>query len=206
MTLDPVHLAESIQSLQPALLYGIVVLWLSLESSGVPLPNEAILLFVGYLASTGHVNPVLGVAAGTLGSLIGASLSYAIGYQFGYPGIHRLGRYILLTLHRLDAAEHWFRRRGRLTIFLARLTPVVRTVISYPAGIARMPYGGFIVSTLAGAAIWCALIVAVGDVVGVRWLALFDALRRAGLAVAGLVILAIIAYVALERKMTASAQ
>jgi membrane protein DedA with SNARE-associated domain len=199
--MDPAHLAESIQHLHPALLYGVVVLWLSLESSGVPIPNEAILLFVGYLASTGHANPALAAAAGLLGSAIGATISYWIGYHFGYRGVRRFGRYILLTPHRLEAAEGWFHHRGRLTIFLARLTPVVRTVISYPAGIARMSYGPFILATICGAAIWCALIVAVGDAVGPGWLVLFDWLHRAGLWAAVAVVVAVVAYILVERRL-----
>jgi membrane protein DedA with SNARE-associated domain len=199
--MDPAQLAESIQHLHPALVYGVVVLWLSLESSGVPIPNEAILLFGGYLASTGQVNPLLGAAAGLAGSIIGASFSYWIGYRFGYPGVRRFGRYIFLTPHRLEAAEGWFHHRGRLTIFLARLTPVVRTVISYPAGIARMPYRPFIVATIGGAAIWCAFIVAVGDAVGPRWLVLFDWLHRAGLWAAAAVLLALAVYILVERRL-----
>jgi membrane protein DedA with SNARE-associated domain len=199
--MDPAQLAESIQHLHPALVYGVVVLWLSLESSGVPIPNEAILLFGGYLASTGQVNPVLVAAAGLTGSAIGATISYWIGYHLGYRGVRRFGRYILLTPHRLEAAEGWFHHRGRLTIFLARLTPVVRTVISYPAGIARMPYRGFLVSTICGAAIWCVFIVAVGDAVGPRWLVLFDWLHRAGLWAAAAVLLALAVYIVAERRL-----
>ncbi len=202
--MDPVRLAEGIQTLPPALLYGIVVLWLSLESSGVPLPNEAILLFVGYLASIGHANPMLGAAAGLAGTVIGATLSYSIGYRFGYPGVRRFGRYLFLTEHRLAAAERWFERRGRLTIFLARLTPVVRTVISYPAGIARMSYRPFIVATVSGATIWCSLVVAIGVLVGSRWLVLFDWLHRAGLVAAALVLAAAAILILLERKVRTS--
>ncbi len=199
--MDPVQLAERLQDLPPLLIYIVVVLWLSLESSGLPLPNEAILLFVGYLASIGHADPVLGAVAGLVGTLIGATFSYSIGYRFGYAGVHRFGRYVMLTEHRLALAERWFRRWGKLTIFLARLTPVIRTVISYPAGIARMPYRGFFVSTLSGAAIWCALVVAVGALVGRRWLILFDWLHRAGLVAAAAILLAVIAYLVLEVRM-----
>jgi len=201
--MDPVQLAERLQDLPPVLIYTVVVLWLSLESSGLPLPNEAILLFVGYLASIGHADPVLGAVAGLVGTLIGATFSYSIGYRFGHAGVRRFGRYVMLTEHRLALAERWFRRWGKLTIFLARLTPVVRTVISYPAGIARMPYRGFFVSTLSGAAIWCALVVAVGALVGRRWLILFDWLHRAGLVAAAAILLAVIAYLVLEVRMKA---
>lgn len=201
--MDPVQLAERIQDLPPLVIYAVVVLWLTLESSGVPLPNEAILLFVGYLVSIDHANPVLGATAGLAGTLAGATISYSIGYRFGYPGVRRFGRYIMLTEHRLAVAEAWFQRWGRLTIFLARLTPVVRTVISYPAGIARMPYRGFFVSTLGGAAIWCALVVTVGALVGRRWLVLFDWVHRAGLVAAAAVVLAVIALLVLEVRMKA---
>ncbi len=199
--MDPIHLAEQVQNLPPPLIYGVVVVWLSLESSGVPIPNEAILLYVGYLVSLGHVNPVLGAGAGLAGSLIGATISYTIGYRLGYPGVRRFGRYIFLGAHRLAAAERWFARRGRLTIFLARLTPVVRTVISYPAGIARMPYPGFFVSTLGGAAIWCSVVVLVGSLVGRHWLILFDWLHRVGLIALVLVLVALVGYVAFEVRM-----
>jgi membrane protein DedA with SNARE-associated domain len=202
--MDPVRLAEGVQHLSPALLYAIVVIWLSFESAGVPIPNEAILLFSGYLASTGHINPAFAAASGLAGSLVGATVSYWIGYRFGYPGVRRFGHYIFLGEHRLEAAERWFHRRGHLTIFLARLVPVIRTVISYPAGIARMPYWPFLVATLCGAAIWCALVVAAGMAVGSRWVLIFDWFHRLGLLAAALLAVLVVAYVIFELRMRRS--
>src|SRR5439155_16920416 len=101
--------------------------------------------------------------AATLGSMGGATLSWWIAKQWGPAGVDRVGRYIFLNRGRLAAAQSWFGRWGAYTIFLARLTPVVRTVISYPAGLAGMPYRPFLTSTAVGAAIWCGVVLIVGQ-------------------------------------------
>ncbi|MHB8573437.1 MAG: DedA family protein [Candidatus Dormibacteria bacterium] len=184
--------------------YLLITAWLSFESAGVPIPNEAVLLYAGFLVASGRIAFLPAVAAAVLGSCIGATASYAAGRYGGRPFLHRYGRYILLTEHRLDRAEGWFRHRGRSTIFVARLTPVVRTVISYPAGLARMGYRPFIVSTVAGAAIWCIAAVAVGMAAGSNWGHLFDLAHRYG-PVAGVgVLMLALAYFLLERRVKAA--
>src|SRR5206468_2517780 len=143
-----------VAGLPPVLLYVVILAWLILESAGAPLPNEAILLFSGYLVAIGHLEPVLVVVAATAGSSTGATLAWWVARTYGPTGVEKVGRFVFLNRGRLVAAQAWFDRWGPHTIFLARLTPVVRTVISYPAGLAAMRYRPFILATVLGAGLY----------------------------------------------------
>ena len=191
----------AIASLSPALLYLVIVAWMVAESCGAPIPNEAILLFSGYLVSIGHLSLPLAWLAATAGALGGASISWWIAGRYGPAGVDRVGRYLLLNRGRLAAAQAWFRRWGPHTIFLARLTPVVRTVIGYPAGLARMPYRPFALATLLGAGIWNLAVLYVGRLAGEHWTELFERFHTPALVVGVAVILALVAYVGFEHAV-----
>jgi membrane protein DedA with SNARE-associated domain len=194
-------IVNAVAGLPPALLYVVIVVWLVIESAGVPLPNEAILLFGGFLVAGGHLHLLLAWAASVIGTTGGATVSWWIARTLGPPGVRRIGRYILLTPGRLAAAEGFFRRWGHATVFAARLTPVVRTLVSYPAGLAAMPYRPFILATAAGCAIWNLLMLLVGRAAGDHWTELFDRFHTPVLMVGVAIVLVGIAYLVLEREV-----
>ena len=152
----------------PVAIYGFVFLWLAAESCGVPLPNELVLLLTGSLAAQHHDlwEIVILTLVATFGSLVGASAAYFIGLRGGRGAVVRFGRYVRLDEHRLDAVERWFERSGPVAIGLARITPFVRTVASFPSGVLRMPLRLFFTATLLGSLIWCAVMVGLGYLLG----------------------------------------
>ena len=131
---------------------GIFVL-MALESMIAPIPSELVMPFAGFLIFTGHFDPVWVVAASTLGSVVGSLLSYGMGV-LGEPVVLRYGRYLFLNPHHLEWTKKFFARYGSVTIFVSRFIPVVRHLISIPAGLARMPLAPFILYTAAGACLW----------------------------------------------------
>ena len=202
-TVDHVALnfTNAVVGLPAALLYLVIIVWLVAESCAVPIPNEAILLFSGFLVATGHLNVIVAWAASVAGTLTGATLAWWIARTFGLTGVRRVGRYILLTPTRLAAAQAFFRNRGAPTIFLARLTPVVRIVISYAAGLADMPYRPFLLATAAGCAIWNLSMLLIGWAAGDHWTDLFQRYHTPVLLVGVVVIIAIAAYLAFEHAL-----
>jgi membrane protein DedA with SNARE-associated domain len=136
-----------------------------LESACIPVPSEVTMIYAGYLVSQGSMNFVAAVVVGTLGNLVGSLIAWAAG-AYGVDAV------LVRTEHnrrRVEQAHGWFERYGTPTVFFARLLPVVRTFISLPAGVARMPLGRFSVLTVLGSLPWCIMLVAVGDVAGANW-------------------------------------
>lgn len=135
--------------------YAGAAFLMALESMIAPVPSEAVMPFVGFLVADGRWDIWTAIAATGLGSIVGSLISYLIGYYGGRPLVMKVGRYLLVNQHDLDLTERFFYRRGAiLTVFLARFIPVVRHLISIPAGIGRMPLLPFAGATLAGATIW----------------------------------------------------
>ncbi|HDO34385.1 MAG TPA: DedA family protein, partial [Chromatiales bacterium] len=124
--------------------YAGIVLLMAVESACIPLPSEIILPFSGYLVYQGTLN-LWGVGiAGAVGCVLGSLVAYYAGARGGRPALERYGRYLLISRHDLELADRWFQRHGDITIFVARLLPVVRTFIALPAGVARMNLPRFI--------------------------------------------------------------
>jgi membrane protein DedA with SNARE-associated domain len=140
---------------------GIFVM-MTIESSFVPFPSEVAMIPAGYLASRGEMSPLGALAAGLGGSLLGAYVNYALANTIGRAAIVRMGRYVLLGVHHLEASERWFARHGEITTFVGRLVPGIRQLISVPAGLARMPLARFTLFTGLGAGLWSAVLIAVG--------------------------------------------
>lgn len=181
-----------------------VFIWLAAESCGIPLPNELVLLLAGSIAAQ-RSDPVglieLAVVA-TLGSLVGATAAYIIGARGGRALILRLGHYVGLNANRLDMVENWFTRSGAFAIALARITPFVRTVSSFPAGILRMPPRSFYTATALGSLVWCAVLVSVGYLLGVHYMIAVNLIEEYTLP-AILVMVALVAgYVWLHRRLS----
>lgn len=138
---------------------GVVVL-MAMESSVLPVPSEVVIPPAAFWAATdGHSMTFIGVIiAGTAGSYIGSVVNYALSSWIGMPLLTRYGKYVLLPPKKLKLAQAWVRRYGSFGIFTARLLPIVRHLISIPAGALRMSFGAFSVATIVGAAIWCTVL------------------------------------------------
>jgi len=144
---------------------GILVL-MAIESSVLPLPSELVMPPAGYLAAKGQMNGTLAVVAGTLGSILGALVNYGLALYVGEPLLRRYGKYVLISSRSLDRTEAFFRRHGEISTLIGRLLPVIRHLISIPAGVSRMPLAKFVGFTALGAGIWCAILTYLGWLIG----------------------------------------
>jgi len=149
--------------------YGGIVLLMAIESACIPLPSEVIMPFSGYLVSQGRFGLFWVATAGALGCNLGSALAYAIGYYGGPPMVRKFGRLLWLTEHELEIAHNFFARWGDVTVFVARLLPVVRTFIALPAGVARMPQLRFHAYTFLGSWPWCLGLAYLGMKAGEHW-------------------------------------
>jgi membrane protein DedA with SNARE-associated domain len=181
-----------------------VLVAMAIESAMIPLPSELILPFAGFLVSDpGKIEPLthgpwgfwLVVIAATLGNTIGSLIAYAIGAWGGRPFLERYGKYLLIRPHEIEIAEHFFAKYGAATAFFSRLLPIVRTFISFPAGVARMPLGRFIAYSTAGAFLWSMLLVYAGTVLGANWVDIRHALQPFDLLIAVGVVILVVAFV-----------
>jgi membrane protein DedA with SNARE-associated domain len=155
-----------------------VALWVAIESVIIPIPSELVLPFAGFLVGEGKAiepltgqpwNVVLVILFGTIGATLGALVAYAIGLWGGRPVIERWGRYLGITPEDLDRADDFFARHGNAAAFFGRMIPVIRSLVSFAAGIAHMPLGRFVVFTFLGSLPWTALLVVAGVVLGANW-------------------------------------
>ncbi|TYB36154.1 DedA family protein [Micromonospora sp. AP08] len=147
-----------------------VALLVALESIIPPIPSEVVLAMAGYLAAEGRFNVVLIVLAATAGSLLGALVLYWLGAALGEERLKCwLDHIPLVDRDDLEKADRWFERHGRWAVLIGRVVPVVRSLVSVPAGANRMPLGEFILLTTLGSGVWNALIVGAGFALGSRW-------------------------------------
>ncbi len=149
--------------------YGGVFVGMTLESTGLPLPSEIIMAFAGYVVWEGQLT-LLGITlAGTLGCLTGSLIAYGIGAYGGRPLLERYGKYVLIRKSELDRGEQWFAKHGESAVFISRLLPVVRTYISFPAGIVRMDVRKFSIYTFLGSLPFCFAFAYAGVALGPHW-------------------------------------
>jgi membrane protein DedA with SNARE-associated domain len=149
--------------------YAGVVILMAIESACIPLPSEIIMPFAGYLISVGQFSLLGAATAGAIGCNVGSTIAYLVAAKGGRPAFERWGSYVLVTHAELDRAEHFFARYGAITVFVGRLLPVIRTFISFPAGLARMPMMKFQIYSFIGSWPWCLALAYVGMVLGARW-------------------------------------
>jgi membrane protein DedA with SNARE-associated domain len=156
-------LIDSLFSFFSTIDYTAIFFLMTLESSIFPVPSELVMIPAGVSAAGGHIDPIIATLVGGVGSVVGALLNYYIlGRFLGKPFLTKYGKYILITPEKYKRAEDLFLQNDRVYTFVGRLIPVVRHLISIPAGIFRMPMTPFISITFLGATLWCAILVALG--------------------------------------------
>ncbi len=193
-----------LNSLYGAVGYIGVMFAMAIESAMIPLPSELILPYAGFLVSDpSQIEPLTGqpwnfwivVIVATIGNTLGSLIAYGIGAYGGRPFLERYGRYLLIRPHEIELADQFFARHGGATVFIGRLLPIVRTFISFPAGVARMRISTFIVYSTAGAFLWSMLLVYAGTVLGANWADIRHALQPFDLAIAVAVVAAVALFV-----------
>jgi membrane protein DedA with SNARE-associated domain len=149
-------------------LAGIFVLML-LESACIPIPSEATMLFAGFNVATGHYSLLSITVAGVAGNLAGSWIAYGVGYYGRVELLERHGRWLHISPRQLARADRWFGRYGAITVLGTRVLPLVRTFISLPAGVARMPFWRFSALTLVGCIPWVLLLGLIGELAKQNW-------------------------------------
>jgi membrane protein DedA with SNARE-associated domain len=156
--------------------YAGVALLMAIESACIPLPSEIIMPFAGYLVATGRfgggdtwMGLIWVATAGAIGCNLGSVVAYWVGAIGGRPLVLRYGKYLLMSPRDIDRIDAFFSKYGSITVLIGRLLPVVRTVIAFPAGVARMPQLRFHIYTFVGSWPWCFALAYVGKQLGDRW-------------------------------------
>ena len=148
--------------------FGVFLLMI-MESMILPVPSELVMPFAGFLIASGEMNFWMIIIFATLGSLVGSLISYYLGKYGGNKLVLKYGNYFLLNEEHLKKTEKWFSKKGELTIFIGRFIPIVRHIISIPAGIGKMNLKKFMIYTLIGAGIWNAFLTYIGFILGNNW-------------------------------------
>ena len=177
---------------------GVIAL-MAIESVFFPIPSEVVMPLAGWMlvSAKGHSVWLVLLAGfyGAIGSLLGALLIYAVGALGGRPLLERYGRYVLITANDLNVAERWFERYGTWAVFLSRMVPVVRSLISLPAGVVRMPLLPFTLLTFAGSFIWSVSLAFGGYLLGENWEVLRDAIRPFDIPILAVIVAAAAFYI-----------
>jgi membrane protein DedA with SNARE-associated domain len=193
-----------LNTLYGAVGYVGVGLAMAIESAMIPLPSELVLPYAGFLVSDpsqleplthGPWNFWIVVIVATLGNTIGSVVGYSIGAWGGRPFLERWGKYLLIRPHELELADRFFQKYGPATAFFSRLMPIVRTFISFPAGVARMPLGKFILYSTLGALPWSILLAWAGVQLGGNWVQIREILQPYDLAIAVVVVLLVALFI-----------
>ncbi|HPO15287.1 MAG TPA: DedA family protein [Candidatus Hydrogenedentes bacterium] len=156
------QIALWIEHIMEVLGYPGLVLMMALESMVAPVPSEIVMPFAGFLIVKGTFSIAGGIIASSLGTILGSLISYYMGKWGGYPLVIRFGKYLLLDREHLDFTVRWFEKRGEITILICRFIPVVRHLISIPAGVGNMNIIKFSIYTLVGGTIWNTILLFAG--------------------------------------------
>lgn len=163
------HLSLWIIHVMQVLHYPGLALMMALESMIAPVPSEVVMPFAGYLIVQGQFTVLGAVLASSLGTILGSLAGYYMGKFGGYPLVHRFGRYLLLDPEHLELTVKWFERHGNATIFFCRFVPIVRHLISIPAGVGNMNLIKFSLYTLIGGTMWNSFLLWLGVKLGKNW-------------------------------------
>jgi membrane protein DedA with SNARE-associated domain len=184
---------------------GVFVLML-VESACIPIPSEATMLFAGFNVSNGEYSLIAATAVGVAGNLTGSWLTYWLGYLGRVDLLEKHGRKLHVKQSQLDWADRWFERHGDATVFFTRMLPIIRTFISLPAGVARMPFWRFSLLTFAGCVPWVLALAFVGRQAGDHWERWKNNLHYVDYAVVALVVLGVCFLVLRRRRGKALAE
>ncbi|MEW6221473.1 MAG: DedA family protein [Thermodesulfobacteriota bacterium] len=183
-----------------ALGYPGIFLLMAMESSVFPIPSELVMPPAGYLAHEGEMSLVAAILCGTIGSLAGAYANYFAARHLGRPLLLRYGRYVGISAEKFARAEAFFLSHGEISTFIGRLLPVVRHLISLPAGLAGMSHRRFAAYTLLGAGIWVTVLTMIGYVIGANRELIARYANQAVLAVVAFSCLLAAAYIWRHRR------
>jgi membrane protein DedA with SNARE-associated domain len=173
--------------------YPVVFLLITLESTLVPIPSELVMPFAGFMAWKGEFSLPVILVINSVGAVVGSGICYWIGVVGGKPFLVNYGKYFLVRQHEIERTEAFFARHGKKTILIGRFLPVIRHIISVPAGIARMPLPGFFLQTFLGSTIWGGALILLGYYVGANWEALTSTLKRVDHVIGAILVLALVA-------------
>ena len=180
-------------------LLGIFILMV-LESACIPVPSEATMLFAGFNVSDGEYSLFAAVAVGSVANLVGSWIAYAVGYYGRVDVLEKHGKKLHIKKSHLEWADRWFERHGDATVFFTRMLPIIRTFISLPAGVARMPFWRFSVLTLAGCVPWVLMLTFIGQQAGDNWESWKDSLHYVDYAVAAAIVIGVIYLLVRKRR------
>ena len=178
---------------------GIFALMVA-ESACIPIPSEATMLFAGFNVSNGEYSLFAVVAVGTAANVVGSWIAYAVGYYGRVDILEKHGRKLHIKPSHLAWADRWFEKYGSWTVFLTRMLPIIRTFISLPAGVARMPFWRFTVLTALGCIPWIFMLAFIGRQAGDRWETWKDSLHYVDYAIAVLIVVGIVFLVVRNRR------
>ena len=180
--------------------YAAIFVLMLLESALIPFPSEVTMLAGGFYAAEGSLDLFWVTTAGVMGNMVGSWIAYALGRKTGRALLDRYGRYVLIRSHDVDKAEIWWDKYGEAATFFSRLLPVIRTFISLPAGIAKMPLGKFSVYTFLGVVPWTFGLAYLGVVLGENWERVLDYFDLPTLLIGGALVLVVGIWYLRRRK------
>ena len=184
-------------------LAGIFVL-MTLESACIPIPSEATMLFAGFNVANGEYSLFAAVAVGSVANLVGSWIAYAIGYYGRIDILEKHGKKLHVKKSHLEWADRWFERHGDATVFFSRMLPIIRTFISLPAGVAKMPFWRFSALTLLGCIPWVLMLTLIGKAAGDNWEDWKDSLHYVDYAVAAMIVGGVIYLIVRRRRQPAA--
>ncbi|MBI5530824.1 MAG: DedA family protein [Candidatus Doudnabacteria bacterium] len=169
--------------------YAGVGFLMAVQTVAIPIPSEIILPFAGFLVYTGKFNIWLVALSGSLGSCLGASIAYYIGFKGGRPLVEKYGKFIFISKHDLELADKFFAKYGALAAFLGMTLPVFRSFIAFPAGISKVPIKKFLLYVFAGSFVWSLLLSYLGMVLGANWVSLREKFKGLDYVILAVIIL-----------------
>ena len=184
---------------------GYVGVFLAMLVEGVftPIPSELIMPFAGYVASTGELNFFLVILIGSLGAVVGSFIAYLLAYHLGRPILDRYGRFFGLNEKKMESAENWFKRWGVWGIFIGHSLPGIRSIISFPAGLAKMDRVKFVTFTFFGALVWNTVLVSAGYYLGENWIQFWEGTDGLDYVILGALAVALVGYFLYLRRKKA---
>ena len=184
---------------------GIVLVFvlMAAESCGIPFPSELIMPFAGFLAAQGHISLAGAIIAGTLGNVAGSLVAYGLAARFGRPLLLGPGRLLGISKSHLELADRWFERHGLTAVLVGRVLPVVRTYISFPAGLARVELLRFTALTFVGALPWCIALGAGGYAIGANYDKISGPIQTVAIVLAVVVVAVVVGWLVRGRSRAA---